>query len=58
MCRIIKKRCVFFYWDLCLIFISLQMSFIRQQEKEPKENRLLVCSINELFVLYFKEGEN
>lgn len=44
MRNVIKKRCVFFYWDLCLILISPQMSFIREQEEQPKENSLLKCS--------------
>lgn len=53
MWSIIKKRCVFFYWDFCPIFISPQMSFIRQQEKQPKQNILPVGSINELLYLFY-----
>lgn len=55
MCNVIKKRCVFFYWDLGLILISPQMSFIREKEEQPKENSLLICSRMNYLLSILKE---
>ena len=58
-CAGLSRKCAFFYWDFHLIFISAQKNFMRQQEKQPKENNVLLCTtVFNLFILYLKEGEN